>query len=266
MFLKSIRKFLTDNRVAEMNRDGEQRVLIHAQILNEKKMMKSVFEDFYRVCLRLNQEYFSGEGDIVELGGAGSTLKNYEPRAKITDVVPGPGIDIVVDAQKMNLTNSSVRAFFGINCFHHFCDPDQFFSELLRVLRPGGGCVLIDPYYGPVSSVFHTNLHDTEFFDKTVKDWRAAGPIGALTNANQALSYVVFMRDRAKFESNYPSLKIVYHSAVNNSLRYLLSGGLNFRQLVPDFMIEPVRWVEMVLTPVERLFALHHVIVLKRVV
>ena len=51
---------------------------------------------------------------------------------------------------------------------------------------------------------------------------------------------------------------------LRNYLRYLLSGGLNFRPLVPQGAAGAVAFVETLLTPLRRLLALHHVIVIRK--
>jgi hypothetical protein len=82
--------------------------------------------------------------------------------------------------------------------------------------------------------------------------------------ANQALSYIVFDRDRARFEQELPNLELVEMFPLGNYLRYLLSGGLNFRQLVPSFTEPVLRVIESALVPARRVLALHHMIVLRR--
>jgi hypothetical protein len=85
-----------------------------------------------------------------------------------------------------------------------------------------------------------------------------------MQGANQALSYIVFFRDRARFESELPELEITQSFPLGNYLRYLLSGGLNFRQLVPSGSEGALRALERSLRPARRLLALHHVVVLRR--
>lgn len=54
--------------------------------------------------------------------------------------------------------------------------------------------------------------------------WRsdASGP---MLGANQALSHIVFLRDRARFESESPELELRQSFTLGNYLRHLLSGG-----------------------------------------
>jgi SAM-dependent methyltransferase len=152
---------------------------------------------------------------------------------------------------------------YGINCFHHFPVPETFFQELLRVVKPGGGTILIEPYYGPLASLLYKKLFASESFDKQDPHWGSTGR-GIMRGANQALSYIVFRRDRAVFERQFPDLEIVHTAPLHNYLRYFLSGGLNFRQLLPDFAIPLLKLTEMVMIPVERLTALHHILVLRK--
>lgn len=262
--LKTIRQWLTDPRVAELDSDSGQRIEIHRQVLKDKEMMKSVFRDFYQLCLEINDQHFSGSGKLIELGAGVSFFKELCPELIVSDAAAAPGLDLVLDAQQMDLPDCSVRALFGLNCFHHFSDPDAFFRELLRVLLPGGGCVLIEPYYGLLARPFYRALHKTEHFDPEQSSWTALEKMGVMTNANQALSYMVFERDQALFVERYPELEIAVKRTLSNYLRYLLSGGLNFRQLLPDWAIQPLKQVEALLRPLEPVTALHHVIALRR--
>ncbi len=226
--------------------------------------MLGVFEEFYFECLRMNERFFSGDGKLVELGAGVSLFKNYCPDLIVTDIVPAPHLDKTLNAQEMDFDDESVRAFFGLNCFHHFPRPELFFQQLQRTLIPGGGCVLIEPHYGPVSAAFHANVHNTEHFDKKQQGWQQGKELGHMTNANQALSYIVFKRDLEKFKNDFPDLELIYQNPIGNYLRYFFSGGLNFRQLLPDFMIAPVKLLEGLMSPIKIFSALHGVFVLRK--
>jgi hypothetical protein len=52
---------------------------------------------------------------------------------------------------------------------------------------------------------------------------------------------------------------------VGNYLKYLFSGGLNFHQLLPDSFNGMIGLSEMLLSPLNRWIALHHVIVIRKV-
>jgi hypothetical protein len=81
---------------------------------------------------------------------------------------------------------------------------------------------------------------------------------------NQAQSHVIFVRDRARFEARFPELEIVRIAPLTNWVRYLVSGGVNFRALLPGRSEPLLRGLERLLAPAAPLLALHHLVVLRR--
>jgi hypothetical protein len=51
---------------------------------------------------------------------------------------------------------------------------------------------------------------------------------------------------------------------IGNYLRYLVSGGVNFRQLLPDLSIPALKLMESALRPFRYTLALHHIIVVRK--
>ncbi len=256
---------LLEPRLKGVDLAGPQRMVLHHEILTEKKMIRAVFEEFYRTCLALEARHFAGvTGDRVEIGAGTSFFKTLEPDIISTDLEPGPHTDMVVDAQRMPFEANSVRTLFCINAFHHFPDPRQFFSEVLRVVRPGGGCIIIDPAYGPVADFVFRRLFASEGYDRAATEWGYLPGAQGQPLPNQALSWVVLVRDLERVTREFPSLEVVEADVLSNYLEYLLSGGLNFRQLVPDFLKPAVRAVEKSLSPFRKQLGLHQFIVLRK--
>jgi SAM-dependent methyltransferase len=255
--------FLSDPLLAGMDVDGVSRLDLHRMMLAKKRMLRDVFTEFHHLFKKLDQQFFSGKGAEVELGAGISPMRDSYPNVLATDIVDAPHLDKVINAEAMDLADNSVRTIYGQNCFHHFPHPDKFFFELERVLIPGGGAILLEPYYGLFASFLFKRLFRTEGFDKAFPSWET--PVeGPMNGANQALSYIVFIRDRAELERKHPSLKIVHQQLAGNYLKYVISGGLNFRQLLPDSMAGMVSFIEKLLWPFNRWFALHHIIVIKK--
>lgn len=263
--MKSIINLLREPSLDGMDVDKKNRLALHHKILEKKRMLRDVFTEFHHLFNKLNHQFFTtGHGLEVELGAGVSPIRDTYPDVLATDIVEASYLDKVINAEAMDLSDNSVKVIYGQNCFHHFPHPDRFFSELERILIPGGGVILLEPYYGPCASFLYKRLFRTEGFDKAYPHWKT--PIsGPMNGANQALSYIVFVRDRAVFESKHPSLKIVYTQCVGNYLKYLISGGLNFKQLLPDYMTGFINIVEKLLSPFNRWLALHYVIVIKKV-
>ncbi|HTD38579.1 MAG TPA: class I SAM-dependent methyltransferase [Candidatus Limnocylindrales bacterium] len=250
--------------VREPASDPVERVLEHRRILASRPMIRGVFEDFYRRIRALDERYFGAtEGARVELGSGSSMLKDYYPDTVTSDIMPAPHLERVLDAMQLDLPDASVRALYGINCFHHFPDPARFFAEVERVVRPGGGVILIDPYFGALAGLLYARLFQEETFDRSAPGWRADEQRDR-ERANQALSYVVLFRDRARLLAEHPELEVAHAEVMPNYVRYLLSGGLNFRQLAPTAATGALRVLEKLISPASRVFGLHHLIVVRR--
>lgn len=244
--------------------DGDERLVLHREILQRKQMLRTVFAEINDEFHRLANEYLAVDGAEVELGAGVAPMKDKYSAVLSTDIVAAKHLDMALNAEDMELDDVSVRVFYAQNCFHHFPHPSQFFSELERTLKPGGGAVILEPYYGPIATFLFKRLFKTEGFDKQFPDWET--PVtGPMNGANQALSYIVFERDRLRFEREHPTLEIVHQSIMGNYLKYLLSGGLNFRQLLPNFLTGVISFVEKLMTPFNRMFGLHHIVVIRKV-
>lgn len=260
-----LRGILYEPRVRSVDVDAPDFLSIHAQILREKPILHSTFLDFYRQMSRLSNTYVTGQGREIELGSGAGFFPEVRPAVEKSDIRILPGIPLVLDAQKMNLPNQSVRCIYAINVFHHLPEPELFFQELKRVLSPGGGCILIEPHGGPASAALHRRLHKDEYFDPDAVEWSNTNIRGPLSGANQALAHIVFERDIETFEVKHGrDLSLVHRKYRTNALRYLASGGLNFRQVMPSIATEMLRGVEKVLTPLARAWTFHQAIVLKR--
>ncbi len=260
-----IRQWLLDPRVRGVDVDDNALLEIHSSILQEKALLRSAFETFYRDMGRLCDRYLDVPGIEVELGTGAGFFKSLRPGLITSDVRHGPNIDMTLDAQAMTLDDASVRCIYAINMFHHLPDPECFFRELARVLRPGGGCILIEPHGGYASALLHKHLHSDEVFLPEAPAWANAGIGGPLSGANQALAHIVFERDRVRFESTQGArLEIVHQGYELNALRYLFSGGLNFRQLLPAFTALPLAALETLGKPLARHWSLHQIIVIRR--
>lgn len=261
--MKFMLNLLQDPSLTKLNVDGQDRFALHQGIFARKRMLREVFGEFHRLFDRMERLFLTAEGLKIEIGAGVAPMRDSYPHVLATDVVHWPNLDRQLDAEKMDLDDGSVRVFFGQNCFHHFKHPDLFFQELIRVLAPGGGAILLEPYYGFWASLLYQRLFKSESFDKDYPSWEM--PVGGpMSEANQALSYIVFVRDFEKFRSKYPQLKVLNKHTVGNYLKYLLSGGLNFRQLCPDSLSGIIDALQWCLSPLNRWLALHWVVVIRK--
>lgn len=261
--LLSIRNALRESRLEGVDVNSVELLEVQREILATKPLMREVFLEIYQTIRKADEELLSGDGARIELGAGATFLNSIHSDVISTDLKFSPYLQMAASATELPLRAGSVRALYMINCFHHIPDPRRLFRELARTLAPGGGCVIVEPYYSALAGAFYRRVFDTETFDPGQREWTTPDA-EVMKGANQALSYLVFKRDREIFLREFPELRIVREEPLRCWVRYLVSGGLNFRQLVPQPLAPLVRAGELVLRPARTVLALHHLIVLRK--
>ena len=170
------------------------------------------------------------EGLAIELGAGAGFAKEVIPELKTADIIPYENVDYVFDACHMPFEDESVRCFCMLNVLHHIPDVDAFFRECQRCLKLGGRMLIVDQYPGWLSHWILKYGHH-EPYDPHAKEWSFPST-GPLSGANGALAWLVFVRDRLRFEQQFPRLKIECFQP-HTPLRYWLSGGLKSWSLLP---------------------------------
>lgn len=233
--------------------------LLHARIIREKPFLKRVYTDFYKQFAELVPEH---QGKIlVELGSGGGFIKEVISNVITSEVVEVPNVDKVFSALDMPFENESVDAFFMIDVLHHIAEPRIFFAEALRCLRVGGRVVMIEPANTLFSRFIYKYFHH-ETFDVGA-GWELE-QAGRLSHSNSAMPWIIFSCDRRIFEREFPTLKII-RIRNHTPLRYLLSGGLTLRQLLPSFAYTPVKMLEYLLWPLNNLLGMFQTIELRKI-
>jgi SAM-dependent methyltransferase len=197
----------------------------------------------------------------LELGAGVLPMKMFYPDVKSTDVVPSAHLDGVLDASNLDLKSNSIDNLFLQNTFHHLPDPQAFFNEAFRVLKKGGRIVIVDPYHNKLSSFLFPRLFATETFEKRGSWFDASNH--AMIGANQALTYIVFCRDLELFNRSNPNFSLISAEPLKSGLRYLLTGGLNFKQLVPNSVLKLMSVFEKSRF-MPRFLSIHWIVVLKK--
>jgi SAM-dependent methyltransferase len=238
--LKSWLKRLAKEPLARgLDLESAEATAMHARLIGEKAFLRKLYERYYAEFARADRG--AKAGVRVEIGSGGGFLERIVPGLVRIDVRPGADVDVVASALALPFAARSVGAVFMLNVLHHLPDAAEFFAELERVLAPGGRVVMIEPYVSPVSGVVYRFAHH-EPFDPKQAGWRIDGS-GAMTAANDALPWIVFERDRKRFEAEFPCLEIVRIAPHTISL-YALSGGLSYRSLAPGFLFPAIAAAE----------------------
>ena len=166
----------------------------------------------------------------VELGSGGGQMDEYIPNLVKTDLLALPFVDVVCGAEHLPYAENSISAIYMINVLHHVLDAELFFTSAAKVLRPGGVVAMIEPTNTDFARLIYTKFHH-EPFDLRAREWKLADS-GPLSGGNQALPWLMFVRDAERFRKLYRDLSIESVEQ-HTPLSRLLSGGVLARSLVP---------------------------------
>ena len=244
-----VRQWLVLPETVGLDEDGPEMTIVRREIVLRKPFLRRIYEDWYD---SIKDSLPAGPGRVLELGSGPGFMERRLPDLITSEILPIPGVDLVADAMALPFAAESLRAIVMTNVLHHVPDVRRFFSDATRVVKPGGTIVMIEPWMNPWSLFVYGKFH-VEPFDMTATSWtlEAAGPLSA---ANGSLPWILFHRDRARFEAEFPQWRIASIEP-HTPLRYLLSGGVSMRTLVPDFSYRAWRLLDRVLARSCGLFA-----------
>lgn len=223
--------------------DSPEATFEHRELIRRKPSLRMIYDDFADLLRDVLAR--SPRGPVVEIGSGGGLLKEQIAGVITSDMCGFPWIDVVCDARTLPFRDGSISVFYLQGVFHHIPDVEQFLAEIDRCLQPGGRLFMIEPHNTAWSSFLLRHFHH-EPFDPAGTWVLAEG--GRLSQANQALPWIVFFRDLVRFERRFPRLRIVRREPYG-PFQYPLSGGLAVRQLVPTVGWPLVRVAERLCSP-----------------
>jgi hypothetical protein len=105
---------------------------------------------------------------------------------------------------------------------------------------------MIEPWVSWWSSIVYRHLHHEPFLPDA-DSWNLP-QTGPLSSANGALPWIVFVRDRDKLTQNFPQFAIEEITPMM-PVRYLASGGISMRSLMPAFTYKTWQALEGAVSP-----------------
>ena len=238
--------------------DDPERTLEHAEIIRNKVFLKELYRDWYQTLFSEIKDLEHRK--VVELGSGGGFLKSLAPTVITSDFLELPTNDMCFSALHMPFPDQSLDGIFMIDTFHHLPDANQFLKEVTRTLKPGGKLIMVEPANSVWGRFIYRNFHHEPFHPQAGWTIPASGP---LSGANGALPWIVFERDRDLFFSRYTELvidKVTYHTP----LRYLLSGGVSYPQLFPNFTYSIIKWMDQFLSRTSSQFSMFMTIIVQK--
>lgn len=223
--------------------DDPRTTQLKRRIIQEKGFLRQIYEEWY---VAIAAALPSGTGPVLELGSGAGFLSDFVPGLITSEVFYCPGVDAILDGLHLPFADGALRGVVMTDVLHHLHQPRFFFSEAARCVEPGGVIVMVEPWVTPWSRLIYERLHH-EPFRPDAAEWGFPST-GPLSGANGALPWILFERDRAQFESEFPEWQI---QSIRPTMpfRYLLSGGLSLRSLMPSCSFGVWRRLENVLRP-----------------
>lgn len=247
--LRLFKERLLDRRLADLEIGSPEWFVAQRQLIDSKPLIRRCYQLWYSLLLE-DADSTPNQGKIIELGSGGSFLSEVRPGILRSDVCTG-NVDLVFDGRALPFRDNSIRALLLTHVFHHIPDVAQFLQEASRVLIPGGVISMVDCTHTPFARLFFNRFHPEPYDDKAVK-WDFP-PGHSMLDSNQALTWLVFFRDRQRLP---PGLSFEqWHYLPWFS--YLLSGGVNLPTFVPRPLTPLFRAADVLLRPLDPLFAVH---------
>jgi SAM-dependent methyltransferase len=253
-----LRRCLAHPLTRGLSIDSPQTTELRRQIIRGNRFLQQIYREW---CGAISRRVPHVPGEVLELGSGGGILADYIPDAITSEVFPCSGIRMVADGRSLPLASGSLRAIVLVDVLHHIPEVRGFFREAARCLSPGGAVIMLEPWVSRWSRFVYTRFHH-EPFQSESPDWSFPEQ-GPLSGANIALPWIVFERDRALFEAEFPELRIEQIQPLM-PFRYLVSGGVSMRSLMPGAATPLWRALEKSLEPWMRHWAMFALIVLRR--
>ncbi len=233
------------------------------QMIRSKPLVRRCYDLWYRGLLEDADSVPASERSarIVELGSGSSYIKELRSEIVTSDITPGVA-DLVIDGRALPFADGSLKALLLTHVFHHIPDVERFFAEAARVLVPGGVISMVEVTRTPFARWFFSRLHPEPFNDRA-REW-SFPPGDTMFDSNQALSWIVFVRDAEQFRRKFPGLRVERRHYLP-WFSYLLSGGVNLRSFVPATLAPLAALADWLLRPLDGIFAIHWHITIRKV-
>lgn len=239
--------------------DAPERTLEHKKIILSKPFLKRLYVDWYK---QFESEMSSlPNGDVIELGSGGGFLKDVIPTVISSDILPLSTNDMTFSALDMPFEANSISGLLMVDTFHHIPDAFTFLKEAERVLQKDGKIIMIEPANSAWGRFIFKTFHHEPYDLKGTWQIPSSGP---LSGANIPLPWIVFIRDSELFKKEFPGFEIEeikYHTAFG----YLISGGVSFKSLVPNFSYSFFKKTDQLLARMSKQLSMFMTIKIKKI-
>jgi len=255
----NLKKILIHPLLLNADLDAPETIMLVSEVIEKKSFLKQLYQEWY---LSILNSLPSGKpGFVVELGSGGGFLERHIPDLIKSEILKIPDVDIVFDGQLIPFRKDSLRGIVMLDVLHHLPNSAAFFKEAAYCVTKGGVIIMIEPWTTRWSKFVYRKFHH-EPFDMNADRWDFPKG-GPLSQANSALPWIIFHRDRYIFQKEFPEWNIK-EIKLHTPFSYLLSGGVSLRSFVPGFSFPVCRFLERILKPLMKSLAMFATIILER--
>jgi SAM-dependent methyltransferase len=237
-FLNSI---LAHPLTKSLDLDDPRTTELRLEIIQTKSFLRKIYDDWYQM---IQSRIPAGKGQVLELGSGAGYLQRFVPGVIRSEVFPCRGVELVADARFLPIATRSLKSIVMTDVFHHIPDVGAFLRDAARCLRPGGRIIMVEPWVTSWSKLVFGRLHHEPFVPHA-ESWEIPCK-GPLSGANGALPWMVLVRDRGRFDAEFPNLRVEEIRPMM-PFKYLVSGGVSLRSLMPGVSYGAWEWLERTL-------------------
>jgi SAM-dependent methyltransferase len=185
---------------------------------------KPILSEWYRneIFARVDAEILPGR--TLQLGfGPGFFGADRDDFVNV-DLSANSGVDVVCDVHHLPFADGAFANVVGIDVLHHFARPGAALFEIARLLRPGGRCLLIEPWAGSLGWLVYRFLHH-EDCRAVANPWSEAfAPGKKAMEGNAWIPRALLWRRKDELEARAPGLRVIRVEAFGG-LGYLATCG-----------------------------------------
>jgi SAM-dependent methyltransferase len=228
-----------------------------------KRVLRDVYADFYRLIAANLAPKEEGALNL-ELGSGMGNVKCFIPDCITSDIFANPWLDRVENAYSLSFPDCSLANLILFDVWHHLEYPANAMEEAVRVLKPGGRLLVMDPAMSAIGMFVYGLFHHE--------------PLGLRACFHQMPVNLENPTELPYFAAQSSAHRLLLHRELPEmllawnlvkvlkitSFAYLASGGFRGRQLYPYRLLPMVRALDRLLAMFPSLFAARLLVVFEK--